>query len=396
MDYESQQQQQQAAAGPGGPAGAGPAGPAGGGGGTAGGPSQLHVQQYQRHVGGELYDAKYVPNVPVPMPMSMSTYPTPSTTPYYFHEDPHSQVVYHQLQQQLPHLMSQPQGGGVAAQQPYYSWGMPHSYQYSVVHAQVAPGQGPGQGAAQGGTQYAQQVAIPPPAAGLGGMGAGQLMDLNSFENIHKCHFCEKAFKRKSWLKRHLLSHSTMKPYSCPWCHSRHKRKDNLSQHLKLKHAEMLLERLSSNPNTPTSLINRLHSSDAAAGSAAAAAGTPAAFSIKDMIDSGMLSKNEVKKTLNSLINPEVGDSASHHQLGPSGGDGAGISSLSSSASSASSASAATAAPISSSVSSAGHATSAGHAASAGTSSIPPPLAVSVAPAIAGSGGLASMGNLHP
>lgn len=147
---------------------------------------------------------------------------------------------------------------------------------------------------------------------------SGHLLDPNPFENVHKCHFCEKAFKRKSWLKRHLLSHSTMKPYSCPWCHSRHKRKDNLSQHLKLKHVEMLLERLSGNHSGARSVLSSRLDSDVGSSSgvvgdsftgAHSGSNTFNALSIKDMIDSGVLNKNDVKKALNSLINIDVSNS---------------------------------------------------------------------------------------
>ncbi|CCC70574.1 hypothetical protein NCAS_0F00900 [Naumovozyma castellii] len=61
---------------------------------------------------------------------------------------------------------------------------------------------------------------------------------------VYICHICSKNFKRRSWLKRHLLSHSSERHYFCPWCLSRHKRRDNLLQHMKLKHSKNLINEL--------------------------------------------------------------------------------------------------------------------------------------------------------
>lgn len=114
----------------------------------------------------------------------------------------------------------------------------------------------------------------------------------------HKCNQCMKSFKRKSWLKRHLLSHSTERHFFCQWCLSRHKRKDNLLQHMKLKHPKYLYQelRLANVPfkwqrskninfdNIPDD--KRIDYVD----------------SIKSLIYQGVLSKEDVKRVLNEII----------------------------------------------------------------------------------------------
>lgn len=105
---------------------------------------------------------------------------------------------------------------------------------------------------------------------------------------IHKCHLCDKSFKRKSWLKRHLLSHSPERHFSCPWCLSKHKRKDNLLQHMKLKHADNVLQEL------------KLHHVDF--NDDLENAVTTSNNNIKTLLYEGKLNKDEVKKVLNSLI----------------------------------------------------------------------------------------------
>lgn len=107
---------------------------------------------------------------------------------------------------------------------------------------------------------------------------------------VHKCHLCNKSFKRKSWLKRHLLSHSPERHFSCPWCLSKHKRKDNLLQHMKLKHTDYVLQELrlhnvNVNGSDLKKLITRSNSNN-----------------IRTLLYEGRLNKDEVKKVLNSLI----------------------------------------------------------------------------------------------
>lgn len=140
---------------------------------------------------------------------------------------------------------------------------------------------------------------------------------------IHQCQFCEKSFKRKSWLKRHLLSHSQQRHFLCPWCLSRQKRKDNLLHHMKLKHTNYLLDELkknniifnynnssSSNNNNDNNNNNSSSASGSGgAGAAAAAATAPENedgngydTNIKTLINDGVLNKDDVKRVLNNLI----------------------------------------------------------------------------------------------
>lgn len=100
---------------------------------------------------------------------------------------------------------------------------------------------------------------------------------------VHKCHLCNKSFKRKSWLQRHLLSHSPARHFSCPWCLSKHKRKDNLLQHMKLKHTDYVLQELR---------LNKVYVSTEGSSK----------NNIRTLLYEGRLNKDEVKKVLNSLI----------------------------------------------------------------------------------------------
>lgn len=114
----------------------------------------------------------------------------------------------------------------------------------------------------------------------------------------HKCNKCNKSFKRKSWLMRHLLSHSTERHFFCQWCLSRHKRKDNLLQHMKQKHPKLVYQELKSanvlfkwhnNKNINFANIpedKRIDYVD----------------SIKNLIQQGIISKEDVKRVLNKII----------------------------------------------------------------------------------------------
>ncbi|CCD26314.1 Mot3p NDAI_0H01400 [Naumovozyma dairenensis CBS 421] len=137
----------------------------------------------------------------------------------------------------------------------------------------------------------------------------------------YRCRICEKKFKRRSWLKRHLLSHSSERHYLCPWCLSRHKRRDNLLQHMKLKHPNNLINELK--------LRNFISSQTAAASVAFVTSAAPSIMSIndgmnntvagtvdnavstpgyetgitiKDLISEGLINKEDVKRLLNILI----------------------------------------------------------------------------------------------
>lgn len=78
------------------------------------------------------------------------------------------------------------------------------------------------------------------------------MLSLSQFEKDesydYQCEKCNKAFKRKSGLKRHLLSLSVARLFFffCHWCLSKPKRRDNLLQHFKSKHPKYLYEGLKS------------------------------------------------------------------------------------------------------------------------------------------------------
>lgn len=50
-------------------------------------------------------------------------------------------------------------------------------------------------------------------------------------EKVHQCNKCEKIFNRATHLKRHLATHSDVKPYSCEICDKRFRRPDHLNIH---------------------------------------------------------------------------------------------------------------------------------------------------------------------
>ncbi|CCE64191.1 hypothetical protein TPHA_0G03510 [Tetrapisispora phaffii CBS 4417] len=130
---------------------------------------------------------------------------------------------------------------------------------------------------------------------------------------IFRCNVCGKYFKRKSWLKRHLLSHSSNRQYSCPWCLSKHKRKDNLLQHMKLKHKQQVLQEMdklsesslelndesSTGTDTASPIVNETALSMLNDDSGSSSNDN---VSIIAMVDNGTLKKENVKKVLNSII----------------------------------------------------------------------------------------------
>lgn len=65
---------------------------------------------------------------------------------------------------------------------------------------------------------------------------------LNENKKIHECPLCSMKFQRPEHVKRHMLSHSSEKPFLCPElnCGKRFNRNDNLKQHLRNIHKKKI------------------------------------------------------------------------------------------------------------------------------------------------------------
>ena len=50
-------------------------------------------------------------------------------------------------------------------------------------------------------------------------------------EGDHRCPYCDKLFKRKSDLKRHVRVHTGERPYACLYCSYRATQKGDLNKH---------------------------------------------------------------------------------------------------------------------------------------------------------------------
>lgn len=123
--------------------------------------------------------------------------------------------------------------------------------------------------------------------------------------HVYQCHLCEKQFRRKSWLKRHLLSHSNVKKFHCPWCSSTHKRKDNLLQHLKLKHTQYLLHEFTlygilMNVNNGSGNTANLVTTNT--GDKVWLINNEPSITIRDMLESNILPKDQAKRCLNYIV----------------------------------------------------------------------------------------------
>ena len=61
-------------------------------------------------------------------------------------------------------------------------------------------------------------------------------------KKIHECPLCHMRFQRPEHVKRHMLSHSSEKPFACPeeGCGKRFNRNDNLKQHLRNIHKKKI------------------------------------------------------------------------------------------------------------------------------------------------------------
>jgi hypothetical protein len=65
---------------------------------------------------------------------------------------------------------------------------------------------------------------------------------VNDNKKIHECPLCHMKFQRPEHVKRHMLSHSSEKPFACPEpdCNKRFNRNDNLKQHLRNIHKKKI------------------------------------------------------------------------------------------------------------------------------------------------------------
>lgn len=65
---------------------------------------------------------------------------------------------------------------------------------------------------------------------------------VNDDKKIHECPLCHMKFQRPEHVKRHMLSHSSEKPFKCPEpnCGKRFNRNDNLKQHLRNIHKKQI------------------------------------------------------------------------------------------------------------------------------------------------------------
>ena len=55
-------------------------------------------------------------------------------------------------------------------------------------------------------------------------------------KTVHLCAVCLYETDRKSWLTRHMRTHTGVKPYACNKCTYRAARQDNLTRHMQSKH----------------------------------------------------------------------------------------------------------------------------------------------------------------
>ncbi|TID13541.1 hypothetical protein CANINC_004899 [Pichia inconspicua] len=64
----------------------------------------------------------------------------------------------------------------------------------------------------------------------------------NEDKKVHECPLCHMKFQRPEHVKRHMLSHSSEKPFACPepGCNKRFNRNDNLKQHLRNIHKKKI------------------------------------------------------------------------------------------------------------------------------------------------------------
>ena len=64
------------------------------------------------------------------------------------------------------------------------------------------------------------------------------IIESDTFETLHPCIHCDKSFKKKSLLLRHILSHTGEKPFKCSQCDKTFTQKTSLNRHLKVHTGE--------------------------------------------------------------------------------------------------------------------------------------------------------------
>ena len=56
-------------------------------------------------------------------------------------------------------------------------------------------------------------------------------------KRTHKCDICGKLYSQKQYLRKHMLSHSNIRPFKCPVCSYAAKRKDHVRNHIRQWHS---------------------------------------------------------------------------------------------------------------------------------------------------------------
>lgn len=63
-------------------------------------------------------------------------------------------------------------------------------------------------------------------------------MDIKQNQKQFACEICQRLFSRKQFVRRHMATHSTSRPYQCNYCPKNYKYTKNLNRHLKRAHPQ--------------------------------------------------------------------------------------------------------------------------------------------------------------